>query len=201
MADQNRWVGRKELSAISEVTRSNSFRCNSMKSERKAVICRSRSEVRNTGDMISEEEAKIRAELAKEIEKTLQVEIEQQISTLTRRLQELRHQTKSDIPVKKPDLTKGVLPKNNSGGAERKKKFEWESSLRSESSSESGSFRRRPWNDGLSNSSSWRCTTVGKGKENCRCAERKKNRLLGAIVAHNESSKQSFCSTKLLKRK
>ncbi|GLJ54495.1 hypothetical protein SUGI_1170450 [Cryptomeria japonica] len=165
---------RKE-SAISEVRRSNPCGCNSMKSERKAVVCMSRSEVRNTGELMSEEEAKIRAELAKEIEKALQKEIEQQISNLTLRLEELRHQTKSEISVKKQSPAKGVFPKSKNG--ERKKKFKWESSLRSEISCESGSLRRRPWNDLISYPSPPRNPTVGKGKENCRCAERVKNSL------------------------
>ncbi|GLJ54503.1 hypothetical protein SUGI_1170590 [Cryptomeria japonica] len=171
-------------SAISEVTNSNLCGCNSMKLERKAVVCMSRavvcmsrSEVRNTGGIMSEEEARIKAELAEEIEKALQKEIEQQISALTRRLEDLRHQNKSEISVKKPSPAKGVLPKIKTGGGERKKKFKWESSLRSESSCESGSFRRRPWNDLISNPSPPRNPTVGKGKENCRCAERVKNSL------------------------
>lgn len=192
MAAQNR----KE-SALSEVTGSNPRWGNP---ERKARVCKSRSEVRNTGGIISEEEAKIKAELAEEIEKALQNEIEQQISTLTRRLEELRHQTKSDISVKKPSVAKGVSRKSINGGGERKMKFKWESSLRS-SSCENGSFKRRPWNENLSNLSPSSDLTASNDGKNCRCERKMNIRFSGAVASHDESCNQISFSVKAFEKK
>eukprot|EP01018_Ginkgo_biloba_P012904 Gb_06273 [translate_table: standard] len=80
---------------------------------------------------VTDEEAKIRAELAREIEKGLELEIKQQISTLSRRLEELHAHQKSQSSIRHD------MGNCSRAGKKSKPKFDWASTLRSTDTLES----------------------------------------------------------------